>query len=491
MKNDLEGSASTMVLSSTVWSGIQIIVSQALTAAIFFILAHLIAPSSFGTVALAQSVLLILQAIAGLGLQQVLIQETDATDRKRSTIFYFGLIASLAIQATYSIAIVLFEPGNPEFKAIQLALAATLPISSLYLVHQASLMRLFGFRALAMRSIVAQTIAGTAGIVVALAGGQAWSIVTYRILVVCIEAVVIWAQYPWLPSPSIDLQYGRIASRKGIAILGVQLVSLVEARTLELATAYMLGLEAIAILVMTNRIGELAVQLTIRPFHSVVLPHVVRIRENLIDVGRFYTSTIRWIAWLSFPVYGVLFVYSDIIVLVFLGQKWMSVAPCLRIVCVNSIVYSVKYLYEPTLIGLGRLNELLKLRLAQTCLTVSCALVGLSHGTLEWLLMGQVVGMYLTGAVAVLVLRSIFPFPLGAIVRQGLPLAVVATGAAAGYRLASGFHEGIARLFVGGACELSVVGVLFVITERQASRALFQAFKRRILNSDMTAVNAP
>lgn len=460
------------VIGGTIWSAAQIIATQFLGAAVFFVLGRLVPPAAFGTVALCQSCVLILQAIAGLGLVQIYIQAPELDQRAKSTLFFLGFLSSVTLFIAFSAASAIYiKISQADVPVIlPIVLGITLPISSLYAIHQAALVRKFDFRALAIRSIVAQIIGGGTGIAFAIRGAGPWSIVAYRIVVVAVECITIWLQSRWIPIFCFNPTFAYASLRNGLHVVGVQLLSMAEPRLMEFTIASALGTSALALYVMGARIVDICVQIAIKPFHSVILPQVASLGANKAAIAAFYGSASKWMSWLTIGGLGFLAVYSNDVVRFVLGEKWTGVAPLLRIFSANCFVYSLFYLYEPTLLGLGAFKQLFRLRIAQAILGVSGGCLGLLAGGLPGAAAGQVCAMLLSGTVAAFTLKreaglDIPRLLLGVIAPAGsTAIALLAT------RLYSPPAEPFLVLLRAGSAYVVTFALCFAFLERKTLR---------------------
>ena len=112
------------------------------------------------------------------GLPEYVIKHQASDERIWTTIFWANtVLAVIVIGITWLIATPaawLFEV--PELEAVLRALSLMLLVRALGATHEALMIRTFGFKALALRTLVASLIGGAVGIAMALTGFGVWSL---------------------------------------------------------------------------------------------------------------------------------------------------------------------------------------------------------------------------------------------------------------------------------------------------------------------------
>jgi O-antigen/teichoic acid export membrane protein len=136
------------------------------------------------------------------------------------------------------------------------------------------------------------------------------------------------------------------------------------------------------------------------PAWSVAIPAFSRLQGDPERFARYYLRAANLIMWISTPIFGLLFVAAEPIIVLVLGNKWLGAAPVFRILVISALG---QLLLESSLwlfVGRGQSQRLLKLLLIISPIIVGSFAIGLPFG---------IKGVALSGS---LVLLAIFPWIL-------------------------------------------------------------------------------
>ena len=171
------------VVSSLTWKLFERFVSQGLSLAIQIILARLLLPEDFGSLAIIVAITNYAAIFVQSGIATALIQKKDLDDKDVSTVLISCLILASAF---YTILFVAAPFIANAFESD--ILVPTLRIQSLVLflnainsVQTAILSRKMQFKRLFVRSLIAVPVSGIVGIAMAYLGFGLWSLVMYNL----------------------------------------------------------------------------------------------------------------------------------------------------------------------------------------------------------------------------------------------------------------------------------------------------------------------
>jgi O-antigen/teichoic acid export membrane protein len=161
------------------WSALESWGRQAISFGVFFLLARLLGPGTFGLVALSSVFLAFLQVFLDQGFSQAIVQRQNLEPEHLDTAFWTNLGVSILL-ATTSIACAglvsdLFK--EPQITSIIRCSSLGLLLSAFSSVQDAILQRKLAFKALATRSLVGVVIGGVVGVSMAFMGFGVWSLV--------------------------------------------------------------------------------------------------------------------------------------------------------------------------------------------------------------------------------------------------------------------------------------------------------------------------
>jgi len=168
---------------------------------ISIILARLLAPETFGLLAIITVFINLAQVFVHSGLSTALVQNRTTTREDYSTVFFF----SLGIAAIFCVLLFMAAPWIAAFYKNQMliwpirAMSLSLPIGALNSVQNAKLQREMKFQKAMYCNLAATVIAGTIGVAAAYAGAELWALVIYQLSSIAIVTVIMLLADNWHP----------------------------------------------------------------------------------------------------------------------------------------------------------------------------------------------------------------------------------------------------------------------------------------------------
>ena len=210
---------------------------------VFGILGRLLAPADFGVIALATVFIAFLSVLVDVGFSQALVQRENLDDAHTHTAFWIslglgvGLGLALFLAATTAGALGSDSVLVPVLQVLSLAL----PLGALSSVPAALLTREFGFRALAIRRLVATAVGAVVAVWLAASGAGVWALVAQALATSAVGVLVLWRVTPWRPSRRFSRQAASDLMTFGVAVLGIEMIAQANAHVDKLLVGLFLG----------------------------------------------------------------------------------------------------------------------------------------------------------------------------------------------------------------------------------------------------------
>lgn len=184
------------------WNGLEKIANQGIRFLVGLVLARLLSPSDFGTVALLAIFFSLSETFIDSGFGTALIRKLDRTETDYSTVFIFNIVISVVL---YGI-LFLIAPWVAVFFDTPI-LAQILRVQSICVIFggmmavlDARLIIALNFKALAIRSFTSSVISGIVGICLAYLGYGIWALVFQAITLSFVNMLYVWIYCKWCPS---------------------------------------------------------------------------------------------------------------------------------------------------------------------------------------------------------------------------------------------------------------------------------------------------
>lgn len=377
-----DGSLRRKTRWSILWTVIRILSDQVFAFVVFVVLARLLSPAEFGTYAIAQAVAEISRAIAIGGMVQNIPRARKLTPALADTVFWTNLTSSVIL----ALAILVLAPpimdlvGMPEAAGPLQGLGFVLPIAALGATHMSLRLREFGHKSLALRSVVAGTVGGAAGIAAALAGWGIWALVVQRLAAETANTFMSWQAYRWLPGRSFSMEQLRATWSFGFNIALTQIISLLPRRAMDVILGTMIDTAAVGFNRTARRTNELVLAGTVNPFNVVALQTLSRLQSDSVEMIKAYRWMVSKSAMLSCPaLIGLGVLAPDAIPAVF-GAKWGVSGELVQIFALMVVPYALSSFTSPMLMALGRGATLRTFSLVQLISTIAFAVAAAPFG---------------------------------------------------------------------------------------------------------------
>ena len=176
---------SSSYLLGALWAGVNAASSVLLPFALFVFFAREISPPLLGLVALATACTEVFKALGLPGVYEALLQQKSDIRRCHETALAMVLCCSVVLVPTCIITIYLLGflvSGLHSHFAVLALLTLRIPMDLASLQPQAVLVARLAYRRLALRTVVANSVAGCSGVVIALAVSPFFGLVTYQLV---------------------------------------------------------------------------------------------------------------------------------------------------------------------------------------------------------------------------------------------------------------------------------------------------------------------
>lgn len=370
---------------------------------VMVVLARLLGPAAFGIVAMASAYIVITDVVVRGGLPEYVIKHQAQHERIWTTVFWANTVLAVII---FGVTWLIAPPAAwlvevPELEPVLRALSPMLLVRALGATHEALVIRTFGFKALALRTLIASLVGGAVGITMALSDFGVWSLVGERLGNSVSQTLLVWLAARWRPKIDFSWALFREIWPFGRPLTVSRLLSALDNYGQDFVVGTLIGPQGVGFYRIAMQLQTVIIQLSIVPLTKVALPSFARLQDEPARLADAYVQTAHVASLAALPLFfGGAVVAPDILTLVF-GHQWQPTALVVQILCLAAPLHAVLYFYEPALIGVGRTRELLHARLVQTSTGLGSAVAAAPFG-LAWVALGNVMRM---AVVAVYVLR--------------------------------------------------------------------------------------
>jgi O-antigen/teichoic acid export membrane protein len=371
-----------MTATSILWTIVRTGSDYLLSFAVFAVLARRLGPEAFGVFALAAAFAEVVRILPAAGFTSALQRAREVSPGMADTVLWASLAVASAGAGTLAL---LAGPigglvGEPAVAPLLVGLGLTLPISAAGATHIALMLREFGHKAMASRSVVSNLLGGGAALLAAWSGWGAWSLVVQRGVTELTGTVMAWQAYPWLPGRSFSTRVLRQLAGYSVAMTYTQVLFVALVRVQDVIIGRFIGTAAVGQYRTAWRTVDLIAQGVIMPFTQVALPTLGRLQDDLPAFRKAYLRITAVCSAVALPaITGFAVLAPDAIPLVF-GPQWGPAAPVAQVLGLMAVPFTLNRFAAPALATLGRYATLAKLSTLQLVLTVVMSLAAAPYG---------------------------------------------------------------------------------------------------------------
>ena len=355
------------VLPNFFWRLAERFGAQGVALVVSIILARLLVPEVYGTIALVTVFTQILNVFVDSGFGNALIQKKDADDLDFSTVFYFNIAVCLLLYA----GVFLAAPWIARFyndlalTPVVRVLSLTLIISGVKNVQQAYVSRTMQFKRFFFATLGGTIGAAVIGIAMAYFGFGVWALVAQQIFNATVDTLILWITVKWRPKWMFSWQRLKGLFSFGWKLLASSLLDTVYSDLRQLIIGKLYTSSDLAQYNRGKQLPDLLVNNIDTSINSVLLPAMSQVQDDSARVKSMTRRAMKTSTYVIAPIMMGLAFTAEFVIRLLLTEKWMPCVPFLRIFCITYMFYPVHTANLNAIKAMGRSDLFLKLEIVK------------------------------------------------------------------------------------------------------------------------------
>lgn len=345
------------------WSAIDQFAGLGINFILSIVLARLVAPSSYGVIAMVQVFLSFAQLFIDSGFKEALIQKKDRNEIDFQTTFLFNFAVAIVLY----IAIFFAAPWIADFyeepilTPLTRVLSLSIIFSSLSISQLVKLTVELDFKTLAKVHLVSGIMSGIVGIVCAYKGMECWALVVQQVLSAALNSLLLLFVSKW----TFRLQFS-LESFKQLFSFGSKLLFtyFITQAYISLTNLFIGKAYTSSDLAYYNRgfnLAYLIPGLVISVINRVAYPQFCESQNDKEILRIQYRKYMRSNVIVIFPLMIILAVLSKSVIIVMLTEKWIEAAQYLTMFCLVFITQPLLDTSRKVILAVGRADITAKL----------------------------------------------------------------------------------------------------------------------------------
>lgn len=305
------------------------------------VLARLLEPEHFGVIALAMSIIAVLDMVGEFGFELALIRDQEATEEHYDTawtarvikgLVLFGVLNAIAGPAANAF-------GEPRLRAVVHFLSFNVVLAAAQSIRITDLRKGFEFYREFVFRISSRVVGFVLTMGLAFAWRNHWALVYGTLATEGLRLVLSYVIKPTLPRLTLS-RFGEIFDFSKWLVLG-NVCSILLKRTPALIIGRVSGTEAVGRFSIANDICSMASTELVAPIKRAVFPGYSKLVSDYALLGKVYLENFAVILVIAMPVAAGIGVTAEFIVPLFLGPKWLAAIPVMQVLSVHSALRAI------------------------------------------------------------------------------------------------------------------------------------------------------
>lgn len=356
---------SKVVTTNLLWRFAERCGAQGVTFIVSIVLARLLDPKVYGTIALVTVFTTILQVFIDSGLGNALIQKKNADNIDFSTVFIFNITVCsvLYIAMFFSAPLIAKFYGRPELVPVVRVLSITLLISGVKNIQQAYVSRHMLFKRFFFATLGGTLGAAAIGIFMAYKGLGVWALVAQNLFNQTVDTIILWVTVKWRPQLAFSFKRLKALFTYGWKLLLSSLLDTVYNDLRQLIIGKLYTESDLSFYNKGKQFPNLIVTNINASIDSVLLPTMSSEQDDRERVKAMTRRAIKTSTYIMMPLMVGLAVCGEPIIDLLLTSKWLPCVPYLRIFCFSFAFYPIHTANLNAIKAMGRSDLFLKLEI--------------------------------------------------------------------------------------------------------------------------------
>ncbi|MBR3141977.1 MAG: lipopolysaccharide biosynthesis protein [Clostridiales bacterium] len=372
------------VMNSFFWRLFERIGAKGVELVVSLVLANLLDPELFGSIALVLVVITILQVFVDSGLGNALIQKKDSDNKDFSTVFFFNIVFCAVLYTLLFFASPFFARfyDDPSLTPIIRVLGLTVVISGVKNVQVAYVSKTLQFKRFFFSTLGGTIFAAVAGIYMAFKGYGMWALVVQSVSNTAIDTIILWITVKWKPEFYFSFKRLKVLFAYGWKLLVSQLLDTGYNQLRSLIIGKKYTKDDLAYYDRANQFPGFITANINTSIDSVLFPAMSGVQDDKARVKSMTKRAMKTSIFLMAPMMAGLACCARPIVKLVLNETWLPLIPYMIILCISYTFYPLHTANLNAIKALGRSDKFLILEIIKKTIGITLLLISMWYGVM-------------------------------------------------------------------------------------------------------------
>ena len=353
--------------------------AQTVSFVVSIVLARILEPNAYGTVALITVFTTIMQVFVDSGLGNALIQKKDADDIDFSTVFYVNIAfcSFLYLVMWFLAPAIAGFYRDPHLIPYIRVLSLTIVVSGIKNVQQAYVSRNMLFKKFFFATLGGTLGAAVIGIAMALNGFGVWALIAQQLFNLTVDTLILWITVPWRPRKQFSLTRLSTMFSYGWKLLASTLLDTGYNNLRQLLIGRIYSRADLAYYNQGDKFPTIIITNINSSIDSVLLPAMAHEQDDKTRIHDMTRRSITISTYIMGPLLIGMAACAESIVHIILTDKWIFCVPYMRIFSICYLFYPIHTANLNAIKAMGRSDIFLKLEIIKKIVGMAILLISI------------------------------------------------------------------------------------------------------------------
>ena len=361
------------------------IISVAVQLIITMVLARLLTPEEYGTVAVLTAFSGFFTVLADAGISAAIAQSQDVDDDDYSRLFFLSLLVGVVLTLGFcaiSFGVAWFY-GDEIYVPLGCLMSLAVLFQSLNMVPNGVLVKERKFKLIALRLVICTVVVGSVAVILAFLGFGCFAIVMNTVLNALF--ILVWN----LKSSGIRMSVGDVRGAWGkvgsfsLYHLGSSIVGWFSTNLDSLVVGKLFGAAELGYYNKAYTLYAYPLNILTAPITSTILPFLAPLQDDPSALEARFTRVFRKLSFISALCTAGMHVCAAEVILIMYGEAWAPAIPMLSILAFAVYSRGINGSYGALMCATGRSDLYMRSTTINTVITVSGILLGGALGSVQ------------------------------------------------------------------------------------------------------------
>lgn len=373
------------------------------------VLARLLSPYEFGQIGIIMFFIVISKVLTESGLSGALVRKKEVSDKDYSTVFIFNLVVSLSLMLILILSadfIARFY-NDPDLRNILIVSSSVLIINAFQITQNAKLIKGLKFKRKASFEFLAIFASAIIGITLACLNAGVWAIVTMQITTSITLTALLWFFEGPLKVFVFSKKSFKNLYKFGMNTTFASLIDTAFSNIYNLILGKYFSIYQTGLFFQARRLQDVPIGVIKSSTFSIVFSALSAVQDNSIHFTKLYNRIITLFTVLVGLICTLVFFYSENIILMLYGEKWIEAAFYLQVLITASFFYMQEMFNRLIFKVYDQTHKILHLEFLKKSIQIITIIIGVVLIDIKILLIGFLITSILSFIINYYVSRKV------------------------------------------------------------------------------------